>query len=96
MVTPYDTKENHRKLFYDISGAKMAGVRWQYKGNIGDALTEFAEISYVFDIGKIPKTFDEITQVMRNHPRDHSRNYIVTEENVPLHKVMEIITHTDS
>ncbi len=86
-IVPYEGEGHHRKLFYDIGRAKMAGVRWQYDGTMIDALNEFAT-SYTFDIGKNPGSSKEFVETMKDHPRDYSRNYIITEKKVPLERIL--------
>lgn len=90
VIVPYDKEGRHRNLFYDIKGSKMAGVRWQYDGTIGDALTEFAD-TYRFDMGRAPRNSKEALEIRNSYPREHSRDYIVTDENISLEKVIEII-----
>ncbi len=89
-VVPYDREGHHRSLFYDIGGAKMIGVRWNYEGTMEDALKEFLE-THTLNIGKNARTSEEYFKAMEGHTGDHSWNFLVEEENVPLGKVLELI-----
>lgn len=88
-------KSPHRNLFYDARGSKLASSRWLYDGSLGYALSEFHQRGFAFNLAKLPSTPEEVQALVQqntNVPPQHSIRGIITDRNLPLNQVLQIIS----
>lgn len=81
---------SHRNLFYDVKGAKLAGSRWQYGGDIADAVREFHEHGYSLKEVRFPLGTKELVEfnLLR---KSKDRRYIPVRSDIKLEDALQIV-----
>lgn len=88
IVLPYKHKGKRPNLFYDLAKAAAKG-RFLFDGTLQDALKEFHDNGFTFDIGRNPDGLHELEEIlaMKQKGVPPEKRFIITAENVSLDKV---------
>lgn len=68
---------------------------WWYTGGLAEALQEFGENGWVFDLGKHPSSREEVFQRLQQsetNPRLRPLGALLIEENIDLNRALKIIS----